>query len=316
MNPKLPSKKDSNGAGSRFIRAMLSEPHIPDELRVKIFKLIAYSFGGRSGVETIYPVYIGPYDQVWDRLVKEFEYQKGRELSGQDSIDKIVRLLDTADIRELVTITSIFLEQARLRYLDPELRKTMEHGDGVEEINRLFREHEIEYEFYVDDAGKAHANDIKSGYLYEQTIAKPIRLLTNAGIKGPVEEFEIANDDFSKGDIKDAIHHAHQALDGTMDAILDKRGYVFDPNKFGKNKKPNAAHRIEALIEEGILHRSLDALFKSAGTPRNLAPGAGHTQGPSPKSLERSCAGLELRLCGTLIVYLIERYEESVASAI
>jgi hypothetical protein len=315
MNPKQPSKKDPNSIGSLAIKAMLSEPHIPRQLRVQIFKLMEYSFGGRSGVETIYPTYIGPYERIWDQLVQEFEYQKGRQLYGQDSIDKIGRLLDDTDISGFVTIITIFLEQARLRYLDPELGKTMKYGDGVAEVNRLFRNHKIEYEFYVDDGGKAHANDIKSGYLYRETIAKTTSLLTNAGFKGPLEEFEIANDDLSKGDNKDAIHHAHQALDGTMDAILDKRGYVFDPNKFGKNKKPKAAHRIEALIEEGILHNSLDALFKSAGTPRNLAPGAGHTQGPNSKSLEPSCASLELHLCGTLIVYLIERYEESVAGA-
>ena len=154
-------------------------------------------------------------------------------------------------------------------------------------------------------------------YLHQETIAKAIQFAHQRRVPGDcLKSLKLPIDDFSKGDNKDAIHHAHQALDGTMDAILDKLGYTFDPNRLGKNKKPNAAHRIEALIEKGVIHKSLDALFKSAATPRNLGPGAGHTQGLTPKSIEPSCAALTLHLCGTLIVYLMERYEESVASAI
>ena len=291
---------------------MLSAPQLPGELRVQVFKLMEYSFGKHFRFEVLLPIPSGSYDQAWDNLVQEFEYQKGRQLYGQDSIDKIRNLLDRANMGDFITITTIFLEQARLRYLcSEEVANTMKHGDCLAEINRLFKEYKLQYEFNVDDAGNAHAIDKKSAYLHEETIAKATSLLTNAGFQGPLEEFETASDDFTKAEYKDAVLHAHHALDGTMQAILDKRNYVFDPLKLRKIKKPTAAHRIQALIDEWIFHKSLNSLFQSAGTIRNVVPGAGHTQGISPKSPEPSCASLELHLCGTLIVYLIERYTES-----
>lgn len=301
VKPK-PSKKDSSDSGSLAIKAMLAEPQIPNELRVKSIKLMGYAFNGLHGSSIYNAIYRDPLNSI----VARFEYKTGKFLQGINDQDKIEQLVIYAGIGDLVTIVSIFLEEM-LNY--PNIGLVLK-CDLIAEVNRNFSEHKVMYKFYVDGSGRVRAANIKSTYLYEETVATPTSLLTNEEFQGPLEEFEIAIDDFSKGDNKDAIHHAHQALDGTMDAILDKLGYTFDPNRLGKNKKPNAAHRIEALIEKGVIHKSLDALFKSAGTPRNLGPGAGHTQGLTPKSLEPSCAALTLHLCGTLIVYLIERYEE------
>jgi len=313
MKPKPPPKKGLRYSGSDVIAAMLAEPQVPKELRVQIFRLMEHSFGRYSDIGlAILPDDDLEQYRAWDRIVERYEYKKGLRRSEMGSEARMQELIDQAKLKDLVTIIRFFLEEATRQYSNPAFTDTMKYRDGVEEINRLFKERKIEYKFSVDEAGKAHAADTKSTYLYKETIAKTTSLLSSQEFQGPLEEFEIAIDDFSKGDNKDAIHHAHQALDGTMDAILDKLGYIFDPYKLGKNKKPNAAQRIEALIEKGVIHKSLDALFKSAGTPRNLAPGAGHTQGLTPKSLEPSCAGLELHLCGTLIVYLIERYEEYV----
>ena len=167
---------------------MLAEPQIPNELRVKILKLMGYAF---KGIYDRQLNYTGFFRNPLNAIVNRFEYQTGQTLRGIDSQTKIGQLVNDAGIKDLVKIVSVFLEEI-LRY--PHLGDAILGCDFVAEINRHFREYHVMYEFAADGSGKIRATNIRSMYLHKETIAKPISLLTEIGFRGPLEEFEDAKE--------------------------------------------------------------------------------------------------------------------------
>ena len=286
------------------IKDMLAEPQIPNELRVKILKLMGYAF---KGIYDRQLNYTGFFRNPLNAIVNRFEYQTGQTLRGIDSQTKIGQLVNDAGIKDLVKIVSVFLEEI-LRY--PHLGDAILGCDFVAEINRHFREYHVMYEFAADGSGKIRATNIRSMYLHKETIAKPISLLTEIGFRGPLEEFEDAKEALDKQDTDKAVTEALKAFESTMKSILQELGHQYNPKWAAKDL-------IKASIEADVIPTNLESfsagirtVLESGLPPIRNMPGPAHGTGRDPKDVERSYAQFALNLCGSYIVFLIERYKE------
>jgi hypothetical protein len=302
MNPKKLSKDDH--PAHLAIKDMLAEPQIPNKLRVKIIKMMGYVLKRLNDNSLRYGAL---FRNPLNAIVNLFEYQTGQTLRGVDSPTKIEQLVYNAGIKELVTIASLFLEEM-LRY--PHFSDTILQCDLIAEMNRLFREHKVKYEFAVNGSGKIHATSVRSKYLHGETVAKPITLLADVNFRGPLEEFEDAIEALDRQGTDKAINEALKAFESTMKGILQELGRQYSP-KWG------AKDLIQACIDADIIPTNLESFsaglrtVSESGLPtiRNM-PGPAHGTGRDPKDIERSYAQFALNLCGSYIVFLIERYKE------
>jgi hypothetical protein len=149
---------------------------------------------------------------------------------------------------------------------------------------------------------------IDSKYLHAEVIKKAMKLLYDLNFKGPLDEFDEAIEALDNQDNDKAIIEALKAFESTMKAILQKGGHSFNP-------KWPATKLIDACIGADIIPTNLGSL--SAGIRTVLESGlptlrnmVAHGTGYDPADIERSYAQFAVNLCGSYIVFLIERYEE------
>jgi len=137
-------------------------------------------------------------------------------------------------------------------------------------------------------------------------------LMYDEDFEGPLNEFEDAIDEYRKGEYKDSIHKANKSYESTLKTILEIKGEEYS----SKDTMPNLVEKIRNKTD--LIDTSMQSMFDSVwsvlqnGPPniRNLE-GIGHGQGSSIKEVEKSFADFVLRLVGTYIVFLIERYKET-----
>ena len=152
---------------------------------------------------------------------------------------------------------------------------------------------------------------VDSEFLKEAAIKPALRLLQKEEFEGALREFEEAIG-FQKNEMwEDAIKKANDSFESVMKEILSKRGISFDPGD-------TASDLIQKLKDDGILDPPLLSFTNSlrstleSGLPtlRNVTPGAGHGRGEYIGEVKQSYCNFAIHLAGSLIVFLIERYEE------
>jgi len=191
-----------------------------------------------------------------------------------------------------------------------------EFKDFIEKINEIFRVDKIGYQIVPVSLPKLPYIIVpfSSEYLYIETIRYPMSLMHDANFRGPLDEFERALDDYRYEKYEDTIHKANKAYESTLKTILKLKEIEHDPNK--DNKIPKLVEKIRK--ESNIITKELQSTFDSfwsvlqngAPTIRNME-GVAHGQGIDVKKMEKSYADFVLRLTGTYIVFLIERYTET-----
>src|SRR3989338_2577418 len=175
---------------------------------------------------------------------------------------------------------------------------------ATQEINYILDIDKIGYEIVE---GKIIRRDSK--YLHKEAVRQTISLLHNHSFKGPLEEFENALSNYLEKDYKGAISEANKAYESTMKAILTKLGISYDPND-------TASALIKKFYDNDLIFshtesftNNLNEILKGLPTIRNRQ--GGHGQGLDPQEVDKSYAEFALHLCGSFIVFLIGRYEET-----
>ncbi len=142
-----------------------------------------------------------------------------------------------------------------------------------------------------------------SRYLAEEVLANARALLEARGFEGPLDEFDHAINAYSSGDLRGAITNAYSALESTIKSLLNVQ-----------REKPGRLLR--TLIDSGLIPeyyqgflQSVEQIIAAVMNERN-EPGRGHGQGVMVTHLDASLAEFCLHLTGTLIVFLIKRYQE------
>jgi hypothetical protein len=153
----------------------------------------------------------------------------------------------------------------------------------------------------------------KSDFLHTEVISKSLTLLVNEEFSGPIEEFKRAIENYTHKDYENTVIEACKAYESTMKAILDKKGVTYDKNS------STASALVNLLKDNGIFKSYLiDSLSKitsilSSGLPVVRNKEAGHGDGAEINEVKRSYASFALDLAGSYIVFLIDRYYETLS---
>ncbi|MCD6093282.1 MAG: abortive infection family protein [Candidatus Omnitrophica bacterium] len=168
----------------------------------------------------------------------------------------------------------------------------------IEEVNTCFRRDNLGYQLLPD----GRIIKFTSGYLHQEVVKEAFSLLNGFGFEGALEEFEKAIISFRKRDLSTAIHNANNAFESTLKAITGiKEG---DANKL-----------IKRLIKNQLIPNYYVGFIESFtkilhGLPITRNKMGGHGQGGKKRKIDESYAELAIHLAGTLIVFLIKRYQE------
>jgi hypothetical protein len=281
-----------------FSRRDLPEPHhytyddIPKELRQKII------FAMEDALQIL--------NHAWEHIEKTLEREYGRPFlaKGSSYRDRVTQFLRECEAKEVVDVVECFLSKIRSSVLPnaPFFLKNLNH------INEIFKEYGIGYEFLEKSTEEVFATRIDSKYLHNKAIKKTMKLLHDLNFEGPLEEFDDAIEALDNQNTDTAIIEALKAFESTMKAILQEGGHQFNP-------KWTAKRLIEACIDADLIPTHLGSLSSGirtvleSGLPaiRNVAA---HGTGLDPADIERSYAQFAVNLCGSYIVFLVERYEE------
>ncbi|MEJ7598402.1 MAG: hypothetical protein WKG01_10870 [Kofleriaceae bacterium] len=131
-----------------------------------------------------------------------------------------------------------------------------------------------------------------------------------------IVEFESAQRDyaqawmhFSRGDLGDALVNAQKSFESAAKVIIKR----VDPNSTPENLQ--TSQLVPLLVQNDIIPQRLNhmttqlvQMFQNSGTLRN-APGSGHGS-IDLASAEASAALLGLRMTGTFVCFLAERWEQ------
>jgi len=261
-------------------------------------------------------------DVIWEYIEKTLTRQYGRPflVNGPNPERNVTEFLKKCEAKEAVDVVEIFLSEIKSspfpeppfpsRANLPLSPRPISFEDNLRYTNEIFREHGVGYEFLEESGKRVTAVRIDSKYLHEQAVKKSMRLLYDLNFEGPLKEFDDAIKALDHQDFDGAVTLANKAFESTMKAVLQELQHPFDPTW-------PASKLISALVDADVIPSRFlafsDGIRKvlEAGLPamRN-APGAAHGAGRDPKDIERSYAQFALNLCGSYIVFLIERYEE------
>jgi hypothetical protein len=263
---------------------------------------------------------LGLRDVVWEYIEKTLIREYGRPflVNGPNPERNVTEFLKKCEAKEAVDVVEIFLSEIKSSpFPQPPLPprpnlpfppRPISFEDNLRHTNEIFREHGVGYEFSEEAGNEVRADRIDSEYLHVKAIKKTLKLLRDLNFEGPLEEFDDAIEALDNQDTDTAITEALKAFESTMKAILQEEGHTFNP-------KWTATKLIDACIGADIIPTNLGSL--SAGIRTVLESGlttirnvAAHGTGHDPKDIERSYAQFAVNLCGSYIVFLIERYEE------
>jgi len=219
------------------------------------------------------------------------------EISDENAINKWLKRCSVIDFLRTIEIF-LWIRQNDRTQGNFERLET-----AIKEINDIFDIDKIGYEI-VDN--KIIRRDSK--FLHEEVVKKTISLLYSNNFKGPLEEFEKALEFYLKKDYGSTIGEANKAYESTMKAILTKLNISYAEGD-------TASKLLKHLYDNDVIYsqtesftNNLNEVLKGLPTIRNRQ--GGHGQGLDPKEVHKSYAEFALHLCGSFIVFLIQRYEE------
>jgi len=237
-----------------------------------------------------------------NRLIYQLSKHKGisninNEISDSSSINKWILECSVIDVLRTIEIFLWIRRNDETQGNYERLQRT------ITEINDIFDIDKIGYEIVED---KIIRRDSK--YLHKETIKQTISLLKDNEFKGALEEFEKALSNYLEKDYKNTISEANKSYESTMKSILTKLQIDY-------NSSDTASQLIRKFYENNLIFshtesftNNLNEILKGLPTIRNNQ--SGHGQGLDPKKVNKSYAEFALHLCGSFIVFLIERYKE------
>ncbi|GMA16120.1 hypothetical protein E5F05_08785 [Deinococcus metallilatus] len=279
---------------------------IPQELRVQVVHVFQEALGSdseqlrhisRPEVELLYA-------QINRSLAKEyglFTLGKDYETNKEAVLNFILReqgyekFLDATEFI-LRVVDKVIREDWNYRSGN---RVSLEANDAIEEINDRFKEHGVGYEYVNGEMIR-----IDTQIIHNEAIKPALALLRDKIYSGANQEFLKAFDKYKGGDNKQALVEALKALESTLKAICDKRGWTY-------NSTDTASKLINVVLQNGLIpgymqghFDGLRPLLESVATPRNKM--GGHGQGSAVVNVSDYFARFALNMTASAIVMLVE----------
>ncbi|WP_319580052.1 abortive infection family protein [uncultured Methanospirillum sp.] len=257
-----------------------------------------------------YSGYGSPYDEL-DEWRYTFERELGKSIGYRKS--DFLEYLKKCDLSEFLSAIELLI-LVKLNHASVNPDEISDLKDLIEKINRIFNIHKIGFEIVLvgDDELPFMIIPFESKFQLNETVLKPRTLLFNNNFNGALDEFDRALDNYRLEKYSECIHIANKAYESTLKTILDKKGIGYTKNDTIPKLVTLIIERTDLLkVSTQEIFIDLDKCLKNGpNVIRNLA-GIGHGQGEKIKKVEQSYAKFVINMVGSIIVFLIERYEES-----
>lgn len=150
---------------------------------------------------------------------------------------------------------------------------------------------------------------IDNPHLHSEIVDTTFELTREAAFASAQQDYAEAWTHYTRGDLDDAVVNAHKALESAMKLAIKR----VDPTKTPENMQTNQL--VPLLAQLDILPSrlqnlvvGLNQIFMNSGSLRNSA-GTGHGS-VDLSSPEATVALMALRLSGTLVSFLVDRYQQ------
>jgi len=240
-------------------------------------------------------VAVGDMNRVLDR--------KGFNQISELSLD---HHLEGLHIDDFLLAIEIWVDHA-VRY-----RKPLELIGDLNLINSLLADDLTVFRVLDSGAGnlpRYRLDRVDNEHLYKTITDRTFELTRVADFAAAQGDYADAWRHYSKGDLDDAVANAGKAVESACKAVIKKVDPSATPEHMNLGPLVGELVRLQ-IIPAQLTHTCthLEHIFRGSGTLRNQA-GAAHGS-LDPTSPEASTALLALRLSGTLIAFLAERWTQ------
>lgn len=225
-----------------------------------------------------------------ERSVRDFFLRSAESEQALDFIEYSFRTM----IRTRSAIRSEFHHRAK-----------MSPKAAVEELNGRFREHGVGYQF---ESGQLVRMD--STYVHSEAVKPTLVVLQDRHYRGANDEFLKAHRHYRNGDYKEASNEALKALESTLKAVCERKGW-------NHKESDTAKTLLDICFREGLIPNYLQSKFSAlrstleSGTPTVRNKESGHGQGSAVVEMPRHLAQYVLNLTASAILFLAEAEMDS-----
>jgi hypothetical protein len=212
-------------------------------------------------------------------------------LQEQDT-DKVVDAIELS-FRIIDTFTRE-MEYLCRRRDDPNKRADA----AIVELNARFQEHGVGYQFIDREIIR-----IDSGLIHAEVVKPSLVLLHGVGYAGAQAEFLKAHEHYRHGNAKEALNECLKALESTMKAICDKRGWKYPPTI-------TCNGLIKICFDKNLIPAFWESHFSAlkstleTGVPVVRNKLGGHGQGADVVDVPLHIVGYALHMAASAIVFL------------
>jgi hypothetical protein len=279
---------------------------IPAPLLVQVSNLVRDGLGSTEPYGTKNAR--GIYEYIRNTVTHEhgLDYLVEYEDHEWDEVLKYIRRGANIDVwLDVVLLSFRAIEKVRGRLSDAELVGVgvkIRPRDAVEELNERFRRAGFGYRY---EDGKIFRID--NELLHQEATLPALRFLKDPRFAGANEEFHAAHAHFKAGEFKDCAVDANNALESTMKAICEIKGWSF-------SKGATAGDLLNVLRNNGFLPGYTSGSFQqlvvtlSSGLPALRNNVGGHGQGAEPVEVPMHVAAYAMHLAASKILFLFEAF--------
>lgn len=271
--------------------------HIPEPLRVQVIHIweeVLEAIPSAGLVETIVKILRK------ERGVFHLPPSRGNDWPSTEFFNYFQK----ASPEEALDCVELFNQLARY-FLLRDAYEGESKADACEaEINARFQEHGIGYAY---ESGLIIRIDSK--YLHQEAVKPALALLAGQMYEGANEEFRNAHGHFRHQRYKACLVDCLKALESTLKAICDERGWPYP-------KGATAKKLIGVVLDEGLLPRYSEMQLHSvqtqleSGVPTVRNKEGGHGQGRERKVVPEYLVRYQLNLAATTIALLASAHAE------
>lgn len=293
---------------SRRNKPRASGPYIYDSVPSNLRHQLLYLLDDCTG--NYYPATYSTASfgfKIWEVLRKQMRELQGRptampyepktecrESLLNDTDEDALNFIDLA-FRVIVLIIGKLDARARANN-----EITLSATEAVEKLNWRLGQHHLGYKFVGEELIR-----VDTEYTHQEITEPAFGLLNTNGFDAAREEFHRAHAAYLRGNNREALREAQNALDSCLKLICTHRRWSFE-------KRDGASKLIEIVLANGLVPNqvreqlsTLSSSLRSIGTIRNNTPGAGHGGGPDNSDVDPVLAAYVLHLTGAAIVFLI-----------
>jgi hypothetical protein len=280
---------------------------IPKPLRVQIAQISIEAIGkvgARSGMYGL-PDRNNPR---WQEIESIFCRERGVHgiHQGEFSGERVIAFMaecntpDWLDLLELICVMIEFINTEDQYPYRREWGVAVERDEALTEINYRLRQAGVGYQFE-----EKHLIRVDSQYIHAEVVKPALALLSGREFSGPREEFLAAHQHYRRGEHRQAVSMAANALESTFKAIFDKKGWSY-------TKGARISDLVKVARANQLWPTYLDASFDQllatlqSGLPKIRDNDASHGQGALPKEVPAYVAAYALHLAASKIVFITE----------